>query len=169
MKFKPWTTSCQKFLMHKTRSPHGLWTLMQKQFDKERFTLQSRWASKCLELKVCENWKFYFKSRSLPLQKNMLLGFRTHLAGDKTLNLTNLFQFNLILFPNRLLTEWPGESRPAQLLCDRQKTKSFKSLALYNINNSTLFHHNNQQFCIIWFVNHCIYLTLVFSDRRLGS
>jgi len=29
----------------------------------------------------------------------------------------------------RLLTEWPGESRPAQLLCDRQKTKSFKQEA----------------------------------------
>jgi len=26
----------------------------------------------------------------------------------------------------RLLTEWPGESRPAQLLCNRQQTKSFK-------------------------------------------
>ena len=43
----------------------------------------------------------------------------------------------LVLFSNRLLTEWPGESRPAQLLCNRQQTKSFKYLPFYNIHNST--------------------------------
>lgn len=48
----------------------------------------------------------------------------------------------LVLFSNRLLTEWPGESRPAQLLCNRQQTKSFKYLPFYNIHNSTLFNHH---------------------------
>ena len=48
----------------------------------------------------------------------------------------------LVLFSNRLLTEWPGESRPAQLLCNRQQTKSFKYLPFYNIHNNTLFNHH---------------------------
>ena len=51
----------------------------------------------------------------------------------------------LVLFSNRLLTEWPGESRPAQLLCNRQQTKSFKYLHFYNIHNNTLFNHQ-------WFI-----------------
>ena len=81
------------------------------------------------------------------------------------------------LFSNRLLTEWPGESRPAQLLCDRQQTKSFKSLAFYNIHNLfiiTLFFHYHIIKCIFW--SYMIHRSLSLSHscpfrqgaRKLG-